>query len=87
MTYDVDQDEDNTALLEVADSNDPAVRRARGLLMVRRLREAHIALVPHTPSQYMCAMGAQAAGVDLFTARRIYRAMLAAAEETPPTVN
>lgn len=63
-----------------------AVRRARAQNALRRLGEAHLSIVPQSPSQYMCAIGAQVGGVDLFTARRIYRAMLAAAYQRP-TIN
>ena len=63
-----------------------ALRRARAVNALRRLGEAHLSIVPQSPSQYMCAVGAQVGGVDLFTARRIYRAMVAAAYERP-TIN
>lgn len=58
-------------------------RRARARRALARLNEAQLSIVPQNPSRYMCAMGAQAAGVDLFTARRVYRAMLAASLEKP----
>lgn len=61
-------------------------RRTRALHALQRLSEAHLSVVPQSPSQYMCAVGAQVGGVDLFTARRIYRAMVAAAYERP-TIN
>lgn len=60
--------------------------RARALHALRRLGEANLSIVPQSPSQYMCAIGAQVGGVDLFTARRVYRAMIAAAYERP-TIN
>jgi hypothetical protein len=63
-----------------------AARRTRALHALQRLSEAHLSVVPQSPSQYMCAVGAQVGGVDLFTARRIYRAMVAAAYERP-TIN
>lgn len=61
-------------------------RRTRALHALQRLSEVHLSIVPQSPSQYMCAVGAQVGGVDLFTARRIYRAMVAAAYERP-TIN
>jgi hypothetical protein len=63
-----------------------ALRRARAVNALRRLGEANLSVVPQSPSQYMCAVGAQVGGVDLFTARRVYRAMVAAAYERP-TIN
>lgn len=63
-----------------------AARRTRALHALQRLNDAHLSVVPQAPSQYMCAVGAQVGGVDLFTARRIYRAMVAAAYERP-TIN
>ena|GEM_PF-5153355 len=45
------------------------------------LGEADLMILPQEPSNYMCMMGAEIAGVDPFTAKKMYRAMLAAAIE------
>lgn len=82
MTEDDQLDTDSAAPPPATDAD----RRARALHALQRLHDAHLSIVPQSPSQYMCAMGAQAGGVDLITARRVYRAMLAAALERP-TVN
>ena len=65
---------------------DTEQRRSQTLRLIERLHDAHLSIVPQSPSQYMCAIGAQVGGVDLFTARRVYRAMLAASLEKP-TIN
>jgi hypothetical protein len=65
------------------DEQEKEQRRARARRALERLNEAQLSIVPQNPSRHMCAMGAQAAGVDLFTARRVYRAMLAASMEKP----
>jgi hypothetical protein len=61
----------------------PQDDRQRVLQALERANIVPLSIVPQTPSQYMCAVGAQVGGVDLFTARRVYRAMLAAALERP----
>ncbi|MBI4032045.1 MAG: hypothetical protein HY370_10250 [Proteobacteria bacterium] len=45
------------------------------------LGEADLMVAPQMPTNCMCRAGAEIGGVDPFTARKIYRAMLAAALE------
>lgn len=77
---------DNEDSIVEDEQKNRVARRTRALHALQRLSEAHLSVVPQSPSQYMCAVGAQVGGVDLFTARRIYRAMVAAAYERP-TIN
>lgn len=63
------------------EENEKHDRRQRAERALAQLNAAHLSIVPHSPSQYMSAIGAQAGGVDIFTARRVYRAMLAASQE------
>jgi hypothetical protein len=79
-------DDDFTTQHSETDENYRRERREKALNALQRLNDAQLAIVPQCPTQYMCAIGAQAGGVDLFTARRIYRAMLAASQERP-TIN
>jgi len=45
------------------------------------LGDADLMVAPQMPTNYMCRAGAEIGGVDPFTAKKIYRAMLAAALE------
>lgn len=45
------------------------------------LGDADLIVAPQTPTNHMCRAGAEIGGVDPFTAKRIYGAMLAAALE------
>lgn len=64
-------------------TEDDSNRRRRAERALEQLHAAQMSIVPHNPTQYMNAIGAHAGGVDLMTARRIYRAMLAASQNHP----
>jgi hypothetical protein len=65
------------------DTTEDTERRSRAKRALEQLHAAQMSIVPHNPTQYMIAIGAHAGGVDIITARRIYRAMLAASQNHP----